>query len=149
MARATIREIRDQLHGAGSPFTRIHEHKHFAPWEKHDLTVASRSSARKPGRRMCPTIPNGCRPTGNCSRSTGRSAESCAAFLLSAAGHVPLSRYGCSHRRGAEFSSAFVKSRQLGAAPPLFPNQEGPIITKNIELAVVMPIIMKRQTSRR
>ncbi len=33
--------------GMEVPFTRIHEHKHFAPWEKHDATVAFREFSKE------------------------------------------------------------------------------------------------------
>lgn len=33
--------------GMDVPFTRIHEHKHFAPWEKHDATVAFREFSKE------------------------------------------------------------------------------------------------------
>ena len=32
---------------ANIPFTRIHEHKHFAPWEKHEATVAFKEFSRE------------------------------------------------------------------------------------------------------
>ncbi|MBA2435778.1 MAG: NAD(P)-binding protein [Chthoniobacterales bacterium] len=33
--------------GMEVPFTRIHEHKHFAPWERHDSTVAFREFSKE------------------------------------------------------------------------------------------------------
>jgi UDP-galactopyranose mutase len=31
----------------GVPFTRVHEHKHFAPWESHELTIAFREFSKE------------------------------------------------------------------------------------------------------
>jgi UDP-galactopyranose mutase len=39
------------------PFTRIHEHKHFAPWELHERTVAFREYARETGPADLPFYP--------------------------------------------------------------------------------------------
>jgi UDP-galactopyranose mutase len=39
------------------PFTRITEHKHFAPWEQHDLTVCYREYARAAGPDDIPYYP--------------------------------------------------------------------------------------------
>lgn len=34
---------------ASTPYTRVHEHKHFAPWEDHDATVVFREFAKETG----------------------------------------------------------------------------------------------------
>jgi UDP-galactopyranose mutase len=39
------------------PWTRIHEHKHFAPWEKHERTVAFREFSRETGPEDVPYYP--------------------------------------------------------------------------------------------
>jgi UDP-galactopyranose mutase len=39
------------------PFTRISEHKHFAPWESHDATVAFREFSRECGADDIPYYP--------------------------------------------------------------------------------------------
>ncbi|MCU0899536.1 MAG: UDP-galactopyranose mutase [Cypionkella sp.] len=43
--------------GADVPFTRITEHKHFAPWEQHDQTVCYREYAREAGEGDIPYYP--------------------------------------------------------------------------------------------
>jgi len=42
---------------ANVPFTRIHEHKHFTPWEKHENTVFFREYSKETGRNDIPYYP--------------------------------------------------------------------------------------------
>ncbi len=39
------------------PYTRVHEHKLFTPWEKHDRTVAFREFSRETGTDDVPYYP--------------------------------------------------------------------------------------------
>lgn len=43
--------------GMGVPFTRIHEHKHFAPWESHGATAAFREFSKETGTDDIPYYP--------------------------------------------------------------------------------------------
>jgi UDP-galactopyranose mutase len=42
---------------ADVPWTRIHEHKHFAPWEEHDRSILLREFSRETGRGDVPYYP--------------------------------------------------------------------------------------------
>ncbi len=44
------------------PFTRIHEHKHFAPWEKHERTIAFREFSKETGADDVPYYPKRLEP---------------------------------------------------------------------------------------
>ena len=43
--------------GMEVPYTRIHEHKHFAPWEEHDKTVSFKEFSRETTARDLPYYP--------------------------------------------------------------------------------------------
>lgn len=43
--------------GVEVPHTRIHEHKHFAPWERHEATVAFREFSKETGHEDAPYYP--------------------------------------------------------------------------------------------
>ncbi len=43
--------------GEDVPFTRIHEHKHFTPWEQHEKTVAFREFSKETGPEDIPYYP--------------------------------------------------------------------------------------------
>jgi UDP-galactopyranose mutase len=110
------------------PFTRVHEHKHFAPWEKHDLTVAFKEFAKETGAEDVPYYPKRLAIDRQKLVEYRRSAEGL--HGISFVGRLGTYRYldmDAVIEEALNFSSAFVKSRQIGAAPPLFPNQESPI----------------------
>ena len=110
------------------PFTRIHEHKHFAPWEKHDLTVAFREFAMETGPKDVAYYPKRLAVDRELLMEYRRSAEKLRG--VSFVGRLGTYRYldmDAVIEEALDFSSLFVKNRQDGAAPPLFPNQEGPL----------------------
>lgn len=39
------------------PFTRVHEHKHFTPWEQHDKTVYFKEYSKETGQHDVPYYP--------------------------------------------------------------------------------------------
>lgn len=92
---------------ASVPWTRISEHKHFAPWEDHATTVIFKEFSRACGAGDTPYLPH---PPdrregtpdalrGACPRRAGRD-------LCGAAGHLSLSGHACRDRRGARCSEA-------------------------------------------
>ena len=110
------------------PFTRIHEHKHFAPWEKHDLTVAFKEFAKETGPEDEAYYP----------KDLAIDRQLLAEYRWSAGklrgvsfiGRLGTYRYldmDVVIEEALNFSSAFVKSRQEGASPPIFPNQEAAV----------------------
>jgi UDP-galactopyranose mutase len=109
-------------------FTRIHEHKHFAPWEKHDLTVAFREFSKETGAADIPYYPKRLAADRQLLMEYRQAAEKLRG--VSFIGRLGTYRYLDMDAVIAEalcFSSVFIKSRPSGAAPPVFPNQEGPL----------------------
>lgn len=107
------------------PYTRIHEHKHFAPWERHEKTVAFREYSKETGPGDVPYYPK-------------RLAEDKRLLLgyrkmagrlkgISFLGRLATYRYMDMEKvigEALEFADAFVAAVGAGAAPPVFPNAE-------------------------
>jgi UDP-galactopyranose mutase len=109
------------------PFTRVHEHKHFAPWEKHDLTVAFKEFSKETGAEDVPYYPKRLADDRELLMDYRRSAEKLRG--VSFVGRLGTYRYldmDAVIDESLIFSTAFLMTRQDGSAPPLFPNQEGP-----------------------
>jgi len=110
------------------PFTRIHEHKHFAPWEKHDLTVAFREFSKETGAEDPPYYPKRMAADRRMLMEYRRSAEELRG--ISFVGRLGTYRYldmDAVIEEALNFSSAFVENREKGAMAPVFPNQESPL----------------------
>jgi UDP-galactopyranose mutase len=110
------------------PFTRIHEHKHFAPWEKHDRTVAFREFSKETGPEDVPYYPKRLGADRELLMAYRQAAEK--RLGVSFIGRLGTYRYLDMDAVIAEalgFSSIFIKSRKSGAPAPVFPNQEGPV----------------------
>ena len=109
-------------------YTRIHEHKHFAPWEKHDLSVAFREFSKETGANDTPYYPKRLAADRQLLLEYRQAAEKLPG--VSFIGRLGTYRYLDMDAVIAEalgFSSLFIKSRQNGSTPPVFPNQEGPL----------------------
>ncbi|MEI9998354.1 MAG: UDP-galactopyranose mutase [Verrucomicrobiota bacterium] len=108
-------------------YTRIHEHKHFAPWEQHAATVAFREFSRETGPDDVPYYP----------KRLAADRERLLAYRRAAAkvpGVTLFGRLGTYRYLDMEavidealaLAAAFVASRRSGAEPSRFPNEEGP-----------------------
>jgi UDP-galactopyranose mutase len=109
------------------PFTRINEHKHFAPWERHDLTVAFKEFSKETGAKDEPYYPKRLAIDKQLLLEYRRSAEELRG--VSFVGRLGTYRYldmDAVIEEALNFSAAFAQSREKGAAPPIFPNQESP-----------------------
>jgi UDP-galactopyranose mutase len=107
------------------PFTRIHEHKHFAPWEKHDLTVAFKEFSKETEVHDVPYYPKRLSADRRTLLQYRKLAETLRA--VSFVGRLGTYRYldmDAVIEEALDFSTAFVASRQKGIAGPIFPNQE-------------------------
>lgn len=113
------------------PWTRIHEHKHFAPWEKHEKTVAFREFSKETGPGDIPYYPK-------------RLASDKALLLRyrEMAGSIPNAKCQISHSflgrlatyrymdmetvigEALEFSDRFIPAWEQGNPLPVFPNIE-------------------------
>ncbi len=123
-------------------FTRIHEHKHFAPWEKHDLTVAFREFSKETEADDIPYYPKRLETDRQLLLEYRQAAEKLRDVSFHrTARHVPVPRHGCGHRRGAEFQFRLHQKPAKRGRSARFPQSgRGPYHNENVELAVVMPI---------
>ena len=106
-------------------YTRIHEHKHFAPWEKHERTVAFREFSQETGPDDVAYYPK--RLAGD--RALLLEYRSAAEKLqrVSFLGRLGTYRYldmDAVIDEALQFSARFVESRRANAPAPLFPNCE-------------------------
>jgi UDP-galactopyranose mutase len=107
------------------PFTRTHEHKHFAPWEKHELTVAFKEFSKETGADDVPYYPKRLAVDRQLLLEYRRSAQEL--HGVSFVGRLGTYRYldmDAVIEEALNFSSAFIESQQKGVAAPVFPNQE-------------------------
>jgi len=117
------------------PWTRIHEHKHFAPWEKHAKTAVFREYSKETGREDIPYYPKRLPSDIDIlfryrkmaeDRFAGPSpkpAQMRASFL----GRLATYRYMDMEAvisEALDFSDQFVASCRNKSTPPIFPNKE-------------------------
>jgi UDP-galactopyranose mutase len=109
-------------------FTRVHEHKHFAPWESHDLTVAFREFSKETEANDVPYYPKRLNVDQQLLAEYRSTAEKLRG--VSFAGRLATYRYldmDAVIDEALNLSAGFVESRKNGTPPPLFPNQEDPL----------------------
>ncbi|MEI6491860.1 MAG: UDP-galactopyranose mutase [Verrucomicrobiota bacterium] len=113
------------------PWTRIHEHKHFAPWERHEKTVAFREFSKETAPDDIPYYPKRLAEDKKILQKYRALAEafpiSPSGFPLSFLGRLATYRYMDMEAVIAEaldFADAFVASVGSGSPKPVFPNQE-------------------------
>jgi len=117
------------------PWTRIHEHKHFAPWETHTKTAVFREYSKETGREDIPYYPKRLpsdidilfryrkMAEDRFAGSSSKPAQMRASFL----GRLATYRYMDMEAvigEALDFSDQFVASRRNKSTPPIFPNKE-------------------------
>jgi len=108
------------------PFTRIHEHKHFAPWESHDQTIAFTEFSKETQAGDIPYYPKRLGADLTLLKKYRSAAESLEG--ISFLGRLATYRYMDMHHVIAEaldFAESWLKSREDKLKPPVFPNTEG------------------------
>jgi UDP-galactopyranose mutase len=118
------------------PWTRIHEHKHFTPWEKHERTTAFREHSQETGPQDPPYYPKRLaadkaslqryRFLAEC-LANGNGAATKLACPVSFLGRLATYRYldmGPVIGEALGFSERFITSRKSGGAAPVFSNNE-------------------------
>jgi len=116
------------------PYTRIHEHKHFAPWEKHGRTSVYKEFSKETEEGDVPYYPKRLasdkailakyRALGE---ETALGAKSRGHLGLSFLGHLATYRYMDMETvigEALEFSDKFIDSWQAKQPLPVFPNSE-------------------------
>lgn len=105
-------------------YTRIHEHKHFAPWEEHARTVYFREYSKETEAQDPPFYPK--RLAGDCQLLTEYRKLASQQMKVSFLGRLATYRYMDMDEvigEALDFAESFVASH--GSAPiPVFPNQE-------------------------
>jgi UDP-galactopyranose mutase len=110
---------------ASPSFTRIHEHKHFAPWENHEKTIVFTEYSKETGERDIPYYPK--RLSSDLSllgiyrRRAGE--EHGVSFL----GRLATYRYMDMHHvidEGLTFGTRLAEAIRDGTPRPVFPNEE-------------------------
>jgi UDP-galactopyranose mutase len=107
------------------PFTRIHEHKHFAPWEKHEKTTVFTEFSKETEQDDIPYYPK--RLSADKSTLAHYRAEAESTLGVSFLGRLATYRYMDMHHvigEALDFADAFLAAQAGGAKPPVFPNRE-------------------------
>ena len=107
------------------PYTRITEHKHFAPWEQHEKTIVFREFSKETGLNDIPYYPKRLREDMALLHQYRQKAN--LLQHLSFLGRLATYRYMDMHHvigEALEFSNLFQNAFSQGNKPPVFPNLE-------------------------
>lgn len=107
------------------PYTRIAEHKHFTPWEKHDKTVYFKEFSKETGEDDLPYYPKRLDADKKLLYQYRKLAEG--TEKVSFLGRLATYRYMDMHHvigEALDFSDAFIDSINSRNTPPLFSNIE-------------------------
>lgn len=109
----------------GVPWTRVHEHKHFAPWESHERTVAFREYSKETAPGDLPYYPK--RLTADKRLLAQYRAMAAAQTGVTFLGRLATYRYMDMETVIGEallLADEIVSRRQRGEPLPVFPNEE-------------------------
>jgi UDP-galactopyranose mutase len=107
------------------PHTRVHEHKHFAPWEEHEKTVYFKEFSKETTEEDIPYYPK--RLDADKKILEAYRAEALLSSGLSFLGRLATYRYMDMHHvigEALHFSQSFLQSLSEGNKAPVFPNTE-------------------------
>jgi UDP-galactopyranose mutase len=107
------------------PHTRVHEHKHFAPWEEHEKTVYFKEFSKETTEEDIPYYPKRLDADKKILDAYRQEAEQ--SSNLSFLGRLATYRYMDMHHVIGEalaFSQTFFQSLNTGNKVPVFPNTE-------------------------
>ena len=105
--------------------TRIHEHKHFTPWESHNKTIYFKEFSKETTEQDIPYYPKRLQPDKAMLmkyRSTAMELDK-VSFL----GRLATYRYMDMHHvigEALDFSKSFIRAAEENSRPPVFPNIE-------------------------
>ena len=108
------------------PHTRVHEHKHFAPWEEHEKTVYFKEFSKETTADDIPYYPK--RLEKDKQMLDAYRTEAMQSSNLSFLGRLATYRYMDMHHvigEALDFSQSFLQSLTAGNKAPVFPNNEG------------------------
>jgi UDP-galactopyranose mutase len=107
------------------PYTRVHEHKHFAPWEEHDKTVYFKEFSKETAEEDIPYYPK--RLEEDKKILDAYRAEAMRSSGVSFLGRLATYRYMDMHHvigEALDFSRSYLQSLTAGNRAPVFPNTE-------------------------
>ncbi|GAT31770.1 UDP-galactopyranose mutase [Terrimicrobium sacchariphilum] len=107
------------------PWTRMHEHKHFTPWESHERTVVFREFSKETGPLDTPYYPKRLAADKRLLAKYRSLAE--ALTNVSFLGRLATYRYMDMETvigEALDFSERFLLAARSGTTPPVFPNDE-------------------------
>jgi UDP-galactopyranose mutase len=108
------------------PHTRVHEHKHFAPWEEHEKTVYFKEFSKETSETDIPYYPK--RLDKDKKILDAYRTEAMQSSNLSFLGRLATYRYMDMHHvigEALHFAQSFLQSLSAGNKAPVFPNTEG------------------------
>ena len=107
------------------PYTRVHEHKHFTPWEQHDQTVYFKEYSKETTETDIPYYP---KRLANDKEKLHRYRDEAEKLAnVSFLGRLATYRYMDMHHvigEALDFSKKFFEAVAGNQKPPVFPNQE-------------------------
>jgi UDP-galactopyranose mutase len=104
------------------PYTRIHEHKHFTPWEKHDSTLAFVEYSKETGPDDIPYYPKRLAADKELLASYAELAK--AEDKVSFLGRLATYRYMDMHQvigEALDYAEAWLAAKSSGTKAPTFP----------------------------
>lgn len=107
------------------PYTRIAEHKHFTPWEKHDKTIYFKEFSKETDENDLPYYPKRLAADKEILMAYRKKAQMLK--RISFLGRLATYRYMDMHHvigEALEFADTFIKSLQNNTIPPVFANEE-------------------------
>ncbi|MDB5208760.1 MAG: glf [Flavisolibacter sp.] len=107
------------------PYTRVHEHKHFTPWEQHEQTLYFKEYSKETEAGDVPYYPK--RLTDDKEKLQKYRADAEELNGVSFLGRLATYRYMDMHHvigEALDFSQQFTQAVQSGGKPPIFPNEE-------------------------
>lgn len=107
------------------PYTRVHEHKHFTPWETHEKTVYFKEYSKETTEEDVPYYPK--RLADDKEKLLKYRQEAEALQGVSFLGRLATYRYMDMHHvigEALDYAKTFIASNKNGSRPPVFPNQE-------------------------
>jgi UDP-galactopyranose mutase len=105
------------------PYTRVHEHKHFAPWEHHEKTVYFKEFSKETTENDIPYYPKRLEADKNILQAYFM--EALKTSNISFLGRLATYRYMDMHHvigEALQFSASFLLSLKTGEKAPVFPN---------------------------
>jgi UDP-galactopyranose mutase len=107
------------------PYTRVHEHKHFTPWEQHEGTVYFKEYSKETTEDDIPYYPK--RLAADKEKLQQYRGEAAQLSNVSFLGRLATYRYMDMHHvigEALDFSKKFLEAVAGDQKPPVFPNQE-------------------------